>query len=787
MAGKSNFKVVIVGGGIAGLALANELQCAGIDFVLLERRSVIDPQVGASIGMLPNGSRILDQVGCYEDVLDLVEPTVLGFSHKADGSLIGEPTDAPVLLATRSAYNTCFLDRQWVLRILADHVQDKSKILLNKDVDRIEQSKDKATVFCKDGTSYDGDVVVGADGVYSKVRHEMWRQAEEAGEGKRVEKDKKAMFAEYNCLFGISNAVEGMIEGQNRFTYDKDRSTLVIVGKNGRIFWFVFSKMDRVYKVGEIPRYTQEDKENFIKQHGDLIIRNNPRVTVKDFYKAQISSTLVALEEAAYENWTYGRMVCAGDSIHKMTPNLGAGGNSAIESTAIVANQLKHLVDQYKSARPPLSAVEDALKRFQTLRHTRITETMKMANGLTRIQAMKTGVERFIAYYVIPNAGDYMAEMYADFQIGAPLLEYLPPPPRSLEATMPFNEEQGWGFIESKAKRAFTALPFKFYPISFLDSLWRTPEAFFLSSTLGLDKVSHDQGFSFLIDVSTIYGIWLVESARRSNLLTLAQLPLLFGFSMQHLGGGFMAPIYWFLFYIYSPVSNFKASDNRLTNITYTYSVLPLMLLFSIVPTYLMYQSDDLKTRQYWGFGWQMFPVWVSLGQYVLAKTGIMPAFNRSDRIYKPRMDVAAVRLTVGTFGIISAAAWIYTLLTSTYSMADLFIPSLHPEDNFFSLTRYFLQTDQVFMCGSCLLWLLYAYGDFKAAGMISQSWLTILALGSLSLVSLGPGATFAVGWLFREETLLTKRHKSAVTKGSNGGKKVNGVANGKVGNGKAH
>lgn len=98
---KSKFRVVIVGGGIAGLTLANTLQNAGIDFVLLESRSVIDPQVGASIGMLPNGSRILDQVGCYDDLLALVDPIQRGMNHNRDGSLIGEPTDMPVLGAIR--------------------------------------------------------------------------------------------------------------------------------------------------------------------------------------------------------------------------------------------------------------------------------------------------------------------------------------------------------------------------------------------------------------------------------------------------------------------------------------------------------------------------------------------------------------------------------------------------------------------------------------------------------------------------------------------------------------
>lgn len=64
----SNFKVVIVGGSVAGLSLAKMLETVGIDFVLLEAYPSIAPQVGASIGLLGNGLRILDQLGCYEDI-----------------------------------------------------------------------------------------------------------------------------------------------------------------------------------------------------------------------------------------------------------------------------------------------------------------------------------------------------------------------------------------------------------------------------------------------------------------------------------------------------------------------------------------------------------------------------------------------------------------------------------------------------------------------------------------------------------------------------------------------
>ncbi|KXH34541.1 hypothetical protein CSIM01_00452 [Colletotrichum simmondsii] len=74
MAQHKPFKVVIVGGSIAGLSLANMLQVNKIDFVVLEGHPDIAPQVGASIGLLPHGNRILDQLGVFDRLMALSTP-----------------------------------------------------------------------------------------------------------------------------------------------------------------------------------------------------------------------------------------------------------------------------------------------------------------------------------------------------------------------------------------------------------------------------------------------------------------------------------------------------------------------------------------------------------------------------------------------------------------------------------------------------------------------------------------------------------------------------------------
>jgi 2-polyprenyl-6-methoxyphenol hydroxylase-like FAD-dependent oxidoreductase len=75
----------------------------------------------------------------------------------------------------RFGYGVNFLNRQSLLRILYGSITNKENILVGKRVSRIDHFQDGVAVQCEDGTLYQGTVVVGADGVHSIVRQEMWR------------------------------------------------------------------------------------------------------------------------------------------------------------------------------------------------------------------------------------------------------------------------------------------------------------------------------------------------------------------------------------------------------------------------------------------------------------------------------------------------------------------------------------------------------------------------------------------------------------------------------------
>lgn len=78
-------KVIIVGGSVTGLTLAHALQKIRVDFTILERRGNIAPQEGASVGILPNGARVLEQLGVYGAVEQATAPLGATHIHFPDG------------------------------------------------------------------------------------------------------------------------------------------------------------------------------------------------------------------------------------------------------------------------------------------------------------------------------------------------------------------------------------------------------------------------------------------------------------------------------------------------------------------------------------------------------------------------------------------------------------------------------------------------------------------------------------------------------------------------------
>lgn len=365
------------------------------------------------------------------------------------------------------------------------------------------------------------------------------------------------MTAEYKCLFGMSKPVAGMEPGSTDDTWGKDVSTVTSIGPGGTIYWFLFERMPRIYQAGEMPRFTTEDAVKFAQDHRKVPIRSGGEITFGLLWDRREVATLLPLEESAFTRWSVGRIICMGDSIHKMTPHTGTGGMLAIETAAGLANTFVRLVKEAHGKSPPSThQVETALRQHESIFHARAAAKVKAAGDLARLATLRNFKHRLIVKFLLPIAVDSRVDQICDIAMGAPLIEYLPIPPRSTKGTTPFNPSHGFGTGESPWVRAATALPllimafaalkimFTVAPIeSILDILdrgvYRSGGAeFHIMNAFyhfrPLDNFSRSgvlrfivsgehffyQTFSFFADYGVWYAIMLLESARRANQLT---------------------------------------------------------------------------------------------------------------------------------------------------------------------------------------------------------------------------------------------------------------------------
>ncbi|KAK3942865.1 hypothetical protein QBC46DRAFT_378981 [Diplogelasinospora grovesii] len=802
---KHDFRVIISGGGVAGLTLASCLEQAGVDYVLLERRGELAPQLGASIVIFPNGARILEQLGCYQGLKDYAQPTKWSYNHDSKGRPIGPPTNANALATARFGYSVACGERQRLLKVLADNIKDKSKCLVNKEVAAIEQTSDSVTVKCADGSAYSGDLLIGADGVFSRTREQMWALAEPEFPD-LVASDKRALKAEYNVFYGIADGVTQLVRGDMDTCFHPGRYAMTLTSiDDNRVYYCVEERLPKSYGLGEIPRYSAEDTEAFMRRNGDIRVR--PDLTIGDLWRKTIFSKMAVAEEGKFKLWTYGRIACVGDSVHKTTLNLGAGGNAAIESAAAMANNIVHLLHMLHGKKPTANQVREIMVRYHESRRVRADAVCDSSWQLTRLNNMHGPFDKFFVRFLLPHAGEFIVDQVGDMMIGATKLDYLPLPKRSLTGTKPFNPTQGDGQKESKIMRALWGLPmlglavvafnlmfaedplpaakaildtgkivwatgsvpiqYTFYRIGWLDELLAALNMFFTPSVYDYDALSRSQVFSFLTDAGVVIMVWYLESVRRANHLTILQLPMMFALVAQLFGAGVICPLYCFLHYILSPIENFSGTDNRLTKMKYTLAILPAVILGHYIPAYGMFLWPDLADRQKWIFVWQLYPVYVSLALQLLTRSGLFPDTMDEDKVHAPNRDLPVIRTYVGSTVALSAAVWLYTWYTNGLGTWTVFIPTSIPSviGGITGFTSQFLRWDQVFTFGGQFVWLLYLFGDIKTAGMADDvSWFKMVLSGAVSLVALGPGATLGLGWLWREGILATRRHKDALT-----------------------
>ncbi|KAK1985380.1 hypothetical protein LZ30DRAFT_584207 [Colletotrichum cereale] len=437
-------QVVIVGGGITGLTLALMLQNVGVDYVLLEAYDTVTPNVGASIGLYPNGLRILDQLGCYQDILSKAQPTETTICRDAASGKRIMTRNATGLMIQRHGYPSVFMERHDLLCVLYDHLKDKDRIFLDKKVRRVETLEGSALVYTADGSVFEGQIVVGADGVRSTIRKEMWRNADDAGDSAAIPAcDRGAVPCEHACIFGTAKPTAGIAPGEVVSASGDGTVAGCMGGPGGEVFVFWFWTLpaaQRSCPIDDIPRFGDEDKRRELARSADALVADNGlrfRAVVDNLEYSGVT----ALPHFVMRRWHYGRVVILGDAAHKFNPLIGQGGNSCIESCASLVNALREKSLVGGASSWALRDLAEAFAAVEQQRIGRLEDMVEKCQEAMRASALDTLKGRLLFKYIMPLMPTSVWLNYYSEQISGGL---------SLKGLGPLSLAHDWPYVDEK-------------------------------------------------------------------------------------------------------------------------------------------------------------------------------------------------------------------------------------------------------------------------------------------------------------------------------------------------
>jgi hypothetical protein len=127
------------------------------------------------------------------------------------------------------------------------------------------------------------------------------------------------MSSEYRILGCIAKPVDGLDPNTISFVLGRDKACYWMVGKDCSVYWVLVERLDRVYHQPDIPRYSDEDATAFAENRlEDVVISDTAQIKVKHLWEKTTYAKLLAVEEGFMEKWTSGRIICIGDSVHKV-------------------------------------------------------------------------------------------------------------------------------------------------------------------------------------------------------------------------------------------------------------------------------------------------------------------------------------------------------------------------------------------------------------------------------------------------------------------------------------
>ena len=371
-------EVLIAGGGIAGLITALALQRKGMKVKVFEKVKEYK-LFGGPIQLQCNAQGALDSIA--PDVLEQVweKSTITG--DRINGLLDGVAGDWFYRFDTRKpCYEnglplTLVIARYDLLEILRDAVGAEN-IEMETVVAKYENVGDRVRATLTDGTVHEGDVLIGADGIRSKMRAQM---RDEDPENPPLAYAGYAVYTaicDYSAPHREPQHTDVEKTGYQVFLGPKQYFVSSDVG-NGQQQYYAF--LD-VPPGGEDKYAKCEDWENYREMLLDRFQGWCPAVLERlECTKPEDVERRDVFDVLPDPRWVDGRMALLGDSAHAVQPNLGQGGGQAIESAYALADELskcegkegvKKALMMYASRRFLRTGSIHGLSRFSSLMNT---------------------------------------------------------------------------------------------------------------------------------------------------------------------------------------------------------------------------------------------------------------------------------------------------------------------------------------------------------------------------------------------------------------------------------
>lgn len=350
---------LIAGAGIGGLAAALFLARAGWRITIADREPAL-LEVGAGLQLAPNATRLLKDIGVVDDLDDIaVEPSGLHVRLGRDGQTVsrtplgrsgGARFGAPFLVVHRADLQNALLRR----------VEQELAIELHlglRLVDIREREDGIAGLFIdahEQETRFEADLLIGADGLWSKARSLAGLPSPTRYSGKTawrtlIPRDEAPLFA-------------------------REAEVNLWLGPDAHI---VHYPVCGGHEINVVAIIEDDWREEGWSGPGNPDIVNsrfrNWNVKARDLIAAAASWNRWALIDRAPEGrWSRARMTLLGDAAHPMMPFLAQGASQAIEDGAALAALLG-------SGAQEGHALAGILKRYDALRIPRTARIQKEA------------------------------------------------------------------------------------------------------------------------------------------------------------------------------------------------------------------------------------------------------------------------------------------------------------------------------------------------------------------------------------------------------------------------